>query len=219
MAAAAMVALAGCGALHPGVAASVGSATISRDEVDDVANVLCSAKLAGAEAQGQEATDLPTRAERETALEVLLESELSRQFGEEMAVEPNEQQVTQALAENEASVAQLPKDQQDVFRDAITKFFGGQLILVEIGRQSLTDQGQSEVPDDQAIAEGQRLRAAFVETIDVEVDPRYGRFAQGTFEAGGAALSVPASVDGLAGANAAPGPNFVAGLPASQRCS
>ena len=219
LAAAAVVVLTGCGALHPGVAADVGSVTIPRDEVDDIANVLCSAKLSGAEAQGETASELATRLERETALEVLLESELSRQFGEEMGVEADEEQVAQAVAENEASIEQLPEHQRDVFRNTVRKFFGGQLILVEIGRASLADQGQSEAPDDQAIAEGQRLRAAFVEKIEVEVDPRYGTFTDGAFAAGGAALSVPASDHGLAGAKANPGSQFIAGLPASQRCN
>ena len=219
MAAAAIVALTGCGALHPGVAADVGSATISHGEVDDVAIALCSANITGAEAQGKPAPDLATRGAREGALQVLLESELSRQFGEEMGVDADEQQVSQALAENEESVALLPEDQRDDFRSALRKYAGGQLILIEIGRQSITEQGQADVTDDQAIAEGQRLRGEFVKTIEIEVDPRYGAFAKGTFEAGGAALSVPASDAGLAGAKADPGPGFVSGLPASQRCS
>jgi len=219
MAAAAMVALTGCASLHPGAAAVVDTSTISHDEVDDVAMALCSANITGAEAQGQPAPDLATRGAREGALQVLLESELSRQFGEELDVDADERLVSQALADNEPNVVLLPEDQRDDFRSALTKYAGGQLILIEIGRQSLADQGQSEAPDDQAIAEGLRLRGEFVESIDVEVDPRYGTFAKGTFEAGSAALSVPASDAGRASAKASPGPDFVAGLPASQRCS
>lgn len=219
MAAAAVVALAGCASLHPGAAAVVDSSTISHSEVDDVTMALCSANIAGAEAQGEPAPKLATRGARQGALQVLLESELSRQFGEEMDVEADERLLSQALAQNEQNVALLPENQRDDFRSALRKYAGGLLILTEIGRQSLADQGQNEVPDDQAIAEGQRLRGEFVGTIEIEVDPRYGTFAEGTFETGGSALSVPASDDGLAGAKADPGTGFVAALPASQRCS
>lgn len=219
MAAAAMVALSGCASLHPGAAAVVDSSTISHGEVDDVTMALCSANITGAEAQGQPAPDLATRGAREGALQVLLESELSRQFGEEMHVGADERLLSQALAQNEQNVALLPEDRRDDFRSALRKYAGGQLILIEIGRQSLTEQGQAEVTDDLAIAEGQRLRGEFVATIEIEVDPRYGTFAEGTFETGGSELSVPASDGGLAGAKADPGPGFVAALPASQRCS
>ena len=219
MAAAALVALTGCASLHPGAAAVVDSSTITHGEVDDVTMALCSANIAGAEAEGKPAPKLATRGAREGAFQVLLESELSRQFGEEMDVEADERLLSQALAENAPNVALLPEDRRDDFRNALRKYAGGQLILIEVGRRSLTDQGQAQVTDDMAIAEGQRLRGEFVGTIEIEVDPRYGTFAEDTFETGGSALSVPASDDGLAGAKADPGPGFVAALPASQRCS
>lgn len=219
VAAAAMVGLTGCGGLHPGVAAVVGSATISREQVDDVARALCSANIKGAEAQGQQAPDLASRGARQSAVQILLDTELSSQFGEQEGVEPSKQQVSQALAQNEQGVALLPESQRASFRETLKGYAEGQLVLIQIGRQSLEDQGKSKVTDDQAIAEGQRLRGRFVKTLDVEVDPRYGSFENDTLQAGGTALSVAASDSARAGEKSDPGASYVSGLPSSQRCS
>ena len=96
----------------------------------------------------------------------------------------------------------------------IRDYAEGQLILIEVGRASLG----GEVADEEAIAEGNRLRGEFVESLHVEIDPRYGRFEEGTFQRGGTSLSVPASAEALAGSQAQPGDAFVAALPASQQC-
>jgi len=219
LAAAAMVVLTGCGALHPGVAAVIGSVTIPHQRVDDVARALCSANIKGAESQGQEAPELATRGVRQGALQILLDSELSQLFGDKMGVEANQQQVSQALAQSAQGIAMLPEDQRDDFTEALTGYASGQLILIEVGRQSLEGQGAADVTDEQANAEGMRLRGQFVKTLDVEVDPRYGTFENDTLKAGGTALSVAASAGARAGDKAEPAVGFVTALPSSQRCS
>jgi hypothetical protein len=209
----AVTTLAGCG-VSPGTAAVVESTTISHDRVDDVALAVCSANLAGARASGQPVPTLATRGAREVAVQILVETELSQQFGAHEGVSASPQEVSQAVAQNEAGIAALPEERREDFREALREYAEGQLILIEIGRRSLG----SDVPDDQAIAEGSRLRAEFVETLDVEVDPRYGRFDEGTFRRGGSSLSVPASREALAGSKAQPDDGFVSALPASQQC-
>jgi hypothetical protein len=215
---AALVALSGCGAVHPGAAAVVDSTTISHDTVDGLAQALCTANVAGAEAAGQ-AQKFTTRGTREGALQVLLDARISQLFGEAENVQPSQQMVSQALDQNRDLIEALPEDERDAYRDALKEYAEGQLMLVEIGRTSLEEQGAAEVPDDQAIAEGQRLRGEFVQTIDVEVDPRYGSFTDDTLQAGGSALSVAQSERARAGDQAQPGSDFVDGLPISQRCS
>lgn len=205
--------LAGCG-VNPGTAAVVESSTVSHDEVDDVALAVCSANLASARANNQPLPTLATRGAREVALQILLETELSQQFGEHEGIEANQQQVSQAVSQNEAGIGLLPEDQREDFRGALRDYAEAQLILVEAGRRSLGGQ----VSDDEAIAEGARLRSEFVQTLDVEIDPRYGRFEDGTFKRGGAALSVPASREARDGSQAQPAEAFVASLPATQQC-
>lgn len=219
LAAACVLILTGCAELHPGSAAVVGSQSIPHDKVDELATALCSTNVASAEAQGQPAPELPSRGAREAALQILLDTALSQQFGEEAGVDPDQQMVSQALAQNEQGLALLPEGQREGFRVVLKEYAEGQLMLIEAGRQALESNGESEISDDQAIAEGQRLRTEFVEGIEVEVDPRYGSFIRGTVQPGASSLSVPVSDEAMAGARAEPAPAWVSGLPASQKCS
>lgn len=206
--------LAGCG-MTPGAAATVGSQTISHDEVDEVAQAVCSANMVTSQASGQPAPSLPSRGAREVAMSILLETELSQQFGEAEGVTPDPQQVAQAVAQNEQGLAMLPEDQRDIFSETLREYAEGQLMLIEVGKSELGPQ----TGDDEALAEGSKLRAAYAKGIDVEVDPRFGSFADGRFQPGGASLSVPASDRAVQGAEQQPGEEFVGGLPASQLCS
>lgn len=215
----ALVALTGCGTVHPGAAAVVGSATISHDTVDDLATALCTANMRSAEAGGQPAPQVPTRGTREGALQILLETTISQEFGEQKNVQPPLRQVSQAVAQNQQIIDLLPEAQAEDYRQALAEFAEAQLTVIEIGRESLREQGQPNVSDEQAIAEGERLRQEFAKTIDIEVDPRYGTFEDGTLQVGESSLSVPGSDRARAGAKAEPGPEFVSALPASQRCS
>jgi hypothetical protein len=217
IAAAAAFALSGCG-VHPGAAAVVGSTTITEDQVDAVAQGLCSANVGGAAASGQPAQDLASRGARQGALQVLLESELSRQLGEERGVEPDQEQVSAALARNEQGLALLPEDQRPAFRQALEHYAEGQLMLVEAGRQALREQGQAAPTDDQALAEGMKLRTAYAKTIDVEVDPRYGSYAKGTLHSDSGSLSIPVSARAFDGQSSDPSAAWVSALPASQKC-
>lgn len=206
--------LAGCGVVHPGAAAVVGADTIPDHRVDDVAVAVCSANLASARASNATLPTLPTRGARQLAMQILLDGELSKQFGAHEHVTPDPQQVSQALAPNEQGFAMLPEDQRDDFRSALKQYVEGQLILLDVGRRSL---GKSASEND-AIKEGTRLRDEYVKTLDVEIDPRYGRFVDGAYKPGGTALSVAASDSAVAGNRAKPTDAFVADLPASQQC-
>lgn len=218
LAAAALMALSGCGSLHPGVAAVVGSTTITHDTVDGLAEALCTANVKGSEASGQ-SQEFATRGTRQGALQVLLEARLSKLFGESRGVEPDHALVSQAIAQNQPLIQALPADERDDYQEALRQFAEGQVMLIEIGRQSLEDQGQKNVSDDEALAEGQKLRSKFVDGLDVEVDPRYGTFTNDTLKPGGTSLSVAESDVARSSDQAQPGNAYVSALPASQRCS
>lgn len=205
--------LAGCG-LHPGAAAVVESQTISHDRVDEIATAVCTANVATSRMSNQPPATLPMRGARQVALQILLETELSHQFGEHEGVEATPQEVSQAVAQNEAGLNLLPPDQRATFREALRDYTEGQLIVRDIGQEALPGQASQQ----QAIEEGMRLRGEFVQTLDVEVDPRYGRFDEGRYQLGGTELSVPASAFARAGAREEPGDAFVAQLPDSQQC-
>lgn len=217
LAAAAAFVLSGCG-VHPGAAAVVGDTVITDKQVDAVAEGLCSANVRGAAANGQPAQDLASRGARQGALQVLLDSELSRQLGEQQGVEPDQEQVSAALARNEQGLRMLPEDQRPAFRDALKKYAEGQLMLIEAGRKSLEQKGQSSPTDDAALAEGNRLRAAYAKRIDIEVDPRYGTYSDGNLHPDSGSLSLAVSPRAFDGQSSDPSAAWVSALPASQKC-
>ena len=92
----------------------------------------------------------------------------------------------------------------------------GQRLLIAIGKQSLAD---STADDNAALSEGTKLRNKWAKSVDVEVDPRYGTYDQGTLTPASGSLSVPVSQRATAGANADPAATWVAGLPMSQKCA
>jgi hypothetical protein len=214
LAAGATTVLAGCG-IHPGAAAVVESQNISHGQVDDVALAVCSANLAAAQMSNQPPPTIATRESREVALGILIDTEISQQFGEHEGIQPNPSEVSEAVAQNEAGLDMLPQDRREVFRTTLREYAAGQLILIEAGRSELG----ADAPEEEAIERGVALRNAFADTLDVEVDPRYGRFEDGRLQRGGAALSVPASRTAQAGDQDRPGDAFVGQLPASQKCS
>lgn len=218
VAAVAALALSGC-QIHPGAAAVVGSDRISDAQVDALARGLCSANITGAKAQGQPVPELASRGARQGALQVLLDSALSIQFGHSQHVTPDESVVSQALTQNEQGLAMLPASQRADFTAALKQYAEGQTILIAVGRKALQAQGQTNVADQQALAEGQRLRAQYVKHVTVQVDPRYGTWSNGSLQAGASSLSVPVSARAKAGAASNPGASFVSQLPASQKCS
>ncbi len=210
----AATALAGCG-IYPGSAAVVGSSKISQDEVDDFASAVCRANVAGAEAAGQAPRPMPSRGARELAVEVLVDTELAQQLGEREGVSADNQAVSRLVAQNEQGLALLEGEQQEFLRDALRDYAEAQYLLIEVGRKSLGEQAGEQ----EAMAEGRRILAEYADTVDIEIDPRFGRFEDGVFKPGGTSLSVPASQRAVQGAAQAPGDAFVGGLPASQLCS
>jgi len=211
-----LVALTGC-AVHPGAAAVVGQDTISTGQVDALAKGLCTANAASVSAGGQQ---MASRGARQGALQVLIDTDLSQQFGQQRGVEPNQQQISAALARSRGTLRQLPADERPAFKQALVQYWEGQLMLIDIGRQSLGAQGKTHVTDAQAIAEGNRLRQQWAKNVSVSVDPRFGTMHRGSFQpaADGGSVSVAASDSALAGNSTEPNSGYVSSLPVSQKC-
>lgn len=214
---AAAASLTGCGSIHPGDAAAFADRSISFQQVDDLASAVCSANLQGADpAQAQ----LPTKAVRLTSLRILLDSQLSLEFGEVRGVKPDSALVAKALASNAGALDQLPVDRQEAFREGLNDYADATATLVVVGRESLAKQGQaaSDISNEAALSEGTRLRSQWVKTLEVDVDPRFGEFRGGTVMPADASLSVAQSAEAKAAAKAKPGAAYTASLPANLTC-
>lgn len=203
-------------ATHPGSAAVIGSESVSDSQVDEVATALCSAQGGG---QGQQPQDLASRAARQGALDVLINSSLSRQFGESQGVQPDQEQVSAALAANAKSISGLPAAEREVFKQTLREYAEGQLMLIDVGRRELAKTGGKNVTEQQAVSEGTKLRNAWAaKNLDVSVDPRFGEYSKNSLLPKSGSLSVAASSKAADGSSPDPSQGWVASLPASQKC-
>ena len=91
-------------------------------------------------------------------------------------------------------------------------------MIIEAGRQALIAQGKSSPTDQEALAEGEKLRTAFAKHIEVDVDPRYGTYSNGNLRAGSGSLSIPVSARAFDGQSSDPSAAWVASLPTAQKC-
>ena len=215
VAAAAGLALSACSA-HPGSAAVVGDESISDSRVDDVAGALCAAQ-SGGQSGGQ---DLASRGARQGALDVLINSALSRQYGAAQGVQPDQEQVSAALAANARNISGLPAEHRQDFKDTLREYAEGQLMLIEVGRRELAKAGTRNATEQQAVSEGTKLRNAWAaKHAEVTVDPRFGEYSKNALLPKSGSLSVAASQSATDGGSPDPSPGWIASLPASQKCS
>ena len=213
--AAAGLALSAC-SVHPGSAAVVGDESISDSRVDDVASALCAAQ-GGGQSGGQ---DLASRGARQGALDVLINSALSRQFGASQGVQPDQEQVSAALAANSQNISGLPAEHRQDFKDTLREYAEGQLMLIEVGRRELAKSGTKNATEQQAVSEGTKLRNAWAaKNADVTVDPRFGAYSKNALLNQSGSLSVAQSQSATDGGSPDPSQGWVASLPASQKCS
>lgn len=208
-----VVLLAACGEAYPGSAAAVDGRTISVSEVDDVATALCTAN-----AQGQSGQSLPSRGARQSALSVLLRSNISLAFGAQQGVTADPRDVAAAISQNQATIDALPADQREVFSETVKNYAEGQLVVIAVGKKLLEEQGGQQANQNAALAAGEKARVKFADGLDVDVDPRFGTFKAGELAPAGGSLSVPVSSRAKAGEAGTPDPSWVSGLPAAQTC-
>jgi len=212
LAATAALVLSSCGSTAPGVAAQVGEDTITDDQVDDFADVLCSI---GGVPGGE--SGAPTKAARFASLQILLSNELTADVADldEVPAE-SVQAILQGMAEARDA---LSADQQETFDEVAEEFARAQAAIIELGREALTVEGQAaEIPDEEAYAEGQRILDEHAAGADIEVDPRFGEVVDGVLQSSNGSLSVPVSELAVQGAAPEAGEELVSQLPASQKC-
>jgi hypothetical protein len=209
--------LAGC-STHPGDAATVGSTSIDTAHLDDVASAICSAQAQNQQTgQSQEQS---SRSNRELALGLLIDSQLSADYGEAEGLQPSQEQLNRAMASRAQLLASVPKEHRDVLQSTLTDLDKSQLTMAEAGRRELEKAGTKNITAQTAIPAGIKVRNDWVEKhVDVSVDPRFGTFSNGNLQAKSGSLSSAVSSQARAGAKTQPSSAWLASLPATQKCS
>lgn len=213
--AAAGLLVSGCGdGVAPGVAAQVGETTISVEEVDDLASMICQIDVGA----GQAGSPLSTQ--RNTALNLLLQIELGREIGDVDKV-PQEQ-VSQALQGAAQAREFVDEDLQDYFDEIVTESTRSAAALEAVAVQDLLERGEQPSQENVPPEVGQ-LQADYLEETSLEVDPRFGEVQQGQVVGGDGSISVPVSETALGfapqqGQDPMQPPQPSGDLPASQLC-
>ena len=211
-AAATALLLSACGGTAPGVAAEVEGDRITDEQVDAFADVLCA--IGGV--PGSE-SGAPTRTARFASLQILMANELTADIADVDSVDA--ESVRTILAGMSQARDALSGEQEETFDQVAEEFARAQTATIELGRESLTAEGRAtEIPDEEAYAEGQRLLLEYAERADVEVDPRFGELVDGALQPSSNSLSVPVSDLAVQGADPEAGEGLASLLPASQKC-
>ena len=211
LAAGAAMALTACSGPPPGVAAEVDGQRITDEQVDEFAEVLCALGTT----QGGEA-GTPSKSARFGALSILLADKLAEGVADPDSVD--RAAVAGALEQLSASREVLPEGLRETFDSVAEEYSRAQTAILELGRSSLAEAGNAEPTEDEALAEGERLRAAYAQEADVEIDPRFGELVEGQLRPTNGSLSVPVSDFAEKTAAAQPPADLAALLPASQKC-
>lgn len=212
LAAVAVLALTGCGAVQPGTAVRVDDETISLARVDEVAADFCAAIEPQLDGQAQ---TLPNSFLRGGIAGTLALRSAADQVAAEYGVEADSEQYRAALAELQRSTATLPED----VRDSVVEVQGAtaylEAVQAAVGEQELDGRGAYE----DFVNAGAEVLTAWIAEHEVEFDP-----ALSTTLENGAITSVDESVSfavsdqAKAGLAAEPNPAEARLLPATHRC-
>jgi len=212
---AALLLLTGCDQLAPGTASVVNGAKITDAEVQDVADAQCVAADEAAKAGGGTATALSRI--HQQSLYLLIDAEVSKQYAEMEGLEASKGLADAFFSQFKTSLAQLPDKPRTVLEELFTDWAESRAVLVEAGSKA-TGQTPSEENVEQLLNAGLQERAKWMKNADIETDPRYAPGEDGLPGGGDSSVSEPGSDFAKdAGAQEAD-PEWVAGLPANQKC-
>ncbi len=134
-AAVALLACTACGSdLTPGTASVVNGSRITEDQVTDLADAQCTAADIAAES-GQSSAMAVSRVKKQS-LGLLIDVELSRQFGEKEGIEPDEALADGFYGQLEQGIAPLPGKTRTVLEDVFGEWAEGRAILVQAGSEA-----------------------------------------------------------------------------------
>jgi hypothetical protein len=199
----------------PGTATEVNGTRITTAEVQELAGAQCDLRKQLVK-NGQAPAASASRV-RQESLEVLMDTELSHQFGESEGIKVNPALAKALFEQVKPLFEPLPEQSRNVFLDVFEGWSEGRAILVQAGGEAL---GQPVSPTNiqQALDAGVQARESWLEDADIKTDPSFAPGKDGfpSYGSGSASRAVSDFAKGSAAQEQDPA--WVNGLPAKQKC-
>lgn len=211
----ALLLLSGCGELTPGTAAVVNGTRISSAKVSDLADAQCDLRKQLAKA-GQAPGTSAARV-RQDSLSLLMDAELSRQFGQTKKLTPDPLLTQGFLGQVVPLFKSVSPASRTELTDVFTTWSKGRAILVQAGSAE-TGQPPSATNTEQLLNAGLQSREGWLKKAAIETDPRYSPDKRGFPGRGDGSVSHPGSDFAKAAGATELDPKWLTGLPAGQRC-
>src|SRR4051794_26871913 len=188
------VVLAGCGSVTPGAASVINGNKISRSDVTELAEAQCAGIRQASKSQAK-TQDTPRKQLVQQALTLLMDIELSLQYGKAEDVTPRPQEAAATYAQVAPLIKSLPTKYQPFMEETFHRWADGRDVMMQVGEQ-VTGQQPSASNGDQLLNAGYQKREPWVKKAHIDTDPRYGPAASGL--PGGADPSVSTAVSSFA---------------------
>lgn len=211
----ALLLLSGCAQLPPGTAAEVNGTRISTSEVDDLAAAQCDLREVLIK-DGQASATSAARV-RQESLSLLMDAELSLQFGKDQSVTPDELLSKGFLSQVTPFFEKLPAKSGAELTEVFTTWSEGRAVLVQVG-SAATGQQPTPTNTEQLLNAGLQARDGWLKKADIETDAGYAPDKDG-FPGGGDGSVSRATSDFAKGSGGTEvDEKWVSGLPTGQRC-
>ncbi len=211
--------------VEPGAAATVGDAMVASSTVDEYAAYFCEALDDGALG---EVGAVPGAELKQGVAGNLTRRLAAEQFAEDLAVVPDDYH-RQVAAEAESSLTALPADARAALAEVQSTDAYVSSVALAAGEQDLVADGDTDPGPDAAQERGLSLFAAWLAEQEVRIDPSLGvgldesgalTQVDGSTSVAASDLAVAAATSPVdeAGQPVPAYSDYVASLPASQRC-
>ncbi len=215
-ASAALLLLTGCGEVTPGTASVVNGTRITDDAVKELTSAQCILRKELAKS-GQAPSASASRV-RQESLGLLMDTELSKQFGESEGIEVDKALAQVLFRQVSPFWESLPEKDRTVFDGVFEEWSEAQAILVAAGTEAT---GQQPSPEnlEQVRTAGAQARETWLKKADIKTDPSFAPGKDG-FPGGENSSSVSRASSEFAksAASGEQDPKWISGLPPSQRC-
>jgi hypothetical protein len=207
--------LTGCGELDPGAAAKVNGTRITDRQVSELVDAQC--QLRDNLTKEGSAPVIAASRVRQESLSLLIDTELSHQFGQSEDLSANKLLARGFFGQVAPFFENLPAPAREELTKAFQEWSEGQAILVEAGSEATGEEVDLEKAE-QLLNAGLAERAKWLEDAEITTDPRYAPNEQGFPGGGDGSVSRPGSDFAKSAGAAEADPEWVGGLPENQKC-